>query len=158
VKLRDKDGNEQMAAITCEHPAASYMRPVLFVDGQTYKPDEARQAGFVVISLHRNERAMLKQGGYALPDETPAGIAAARGAHKAQVGLSSMLVWGALRASTEPLSEEAIIKIFDDIPADVVRDALTLLVTEHKAQPLGGAIYKAIVTPPAGAPEKAGNP
>jgi len=147
MKIRDKAGNVLNAIITYESIAASYMRPAFIVDGRAYSPAEAKEAGLIAVSVRHGEWTKLKQGGYDLPDETPEAIAGARGAHKAQVGVTSMLVWGALRASTEPLSEEAIIKIFDDIPADVVRDALTLLVTEHKAQPLGGAVYEAKLHP-----------
>ncbi len=132
MKLREKDGNEQMAAITCEHPAASYMRPVLFVDGETYTPDEARQAGFVIIRLYRNERAMLKQGGYDLPDETPEAIAGRKHKHTVAVTFTKFMVHGAAIAIQAPFTIDDLVGKGFPPSREIITEALDALVAEGK--------------------------
>jgi len=59
-------GKMREAEITPEHPASSYERPVLLVDGLFVGTVEATLAGYRILDATDDERAALAQGGYAL--------------------------------------------------------------------------------------------
>lgn len=58
------EGWEGEAKITTGHPASSYFRPVLVIDGQAVGTLEAAMAGYELTEATDQERADLTRGGY----------------------------------------------------------------------------------------------
>lgn len=58
------EGWQGEAIITADHPASSYGRPVLIIEGQAVGTLEAVMAGYELVDATDQERADLTRGGY----------------------------------------------------------------------------------------------
>jgi hypothetical protein len=65
LKLRTFDGERVMGELTMEYPVSQDGLPVLLVDGEPFAPEEAE---FFIEYANKRDLALLKEGGYDLPD------------------------------------------------------------------------------------------
>ncbi len=65
MKLRTSDGERVTGELTTEYPVSQDGLPVLLVEGEPFAPEEAV---FFVEYANRRDVALLKEGGYHLPN------------------------------------------------------------------------------------------